>query len=233
MATLNQQRGTVLQVMNDVARRMGFGPFASVSANQTSLTWAGYLNDVLAEVSDYGDWPQLYEEVVASAQGGQGIVEVNASAPVRRVMEVHFGSSRAALNEMDVSQWRQLSRSSALAAGGPRQWALVDTSGINPRLRVYPTPSTAAASARYNIACYTQPRLYGSADAAAQLPFSRPLLVNGLFARTLTDESTFQMTQQAQAVFTLFRTQLREEYNRNVSDAGAGTVTLKVPNLWR
>ena len=61
MAAINNQRGTILQIVGDVFRRMNYTPPVSLSANQTSLKYTGFLNDIVQAVSDFGDWPQQYE----------------------------------------------------------------------------------------------------------------------------------------------------------------------------
>lgn len=223
MADASNQRDTVLGIVQDAAMRMGYSPPATLSANRTALKYTTFLNDVVSEVSDFGDWPQMYEEVTTTVAACANTVEVNASAPVKRVMEVHEGTQISPLVWQDTHQIRLLERLSA--QGTPRQVALVNTSGVNPILRYSPRKTSAAG---FNIAVYTMPRSYVSGDGALTPPFSRSLLVQGLYARALLDENDGVKTTHYDANYLLYRNQLKEEHNRHGADTG-GDIQL----VWR
>lgn len=222
MADATVQRGTVLEIVQDVARRMGYTPPTTLTANRTGLKYLSFLNDVIGEVSDYGDWPQLYEEVATTVAACANTVEVNASAPVKRIMEVHEGSQISPLVWQDIHQIRLLQRLSA--PGTPRQVAFVNTSGVNPILRYSPAKNSAAG---FNIAVYTMPLTYVSGDGAETPPFSKTLLQQGLQAKALLDENDGVKTTHYESTYLMFRNQLREEYNRSAGDTG-GDIQLKL-----
>lgn len=225
MATITNQRGTVLQIVNDVQERMGYSPTATLSANRTSLKLLGFLNDVVQTVSDYGDWPQMYEEVLATAAVCSNTVEINASAPIKSIMEVHEGSAVSPLTNRDISQMRLLERTSA--QGVPRQFAWVNTSGINPILRFSPWRTT---TAKFNVAAYTSPLIYASGDTTRTPPFSRRLLVNGVYSLAMLDENDGVATQHYQANAMLFTNMLREEYSRSAADTGTDVMLVRPRN---
>lgn len=222
MADASNQRDTVLGIVQEVQRRMGYTPSTTLSANRTALKYLGFLNDVVSEISDMGDWPQLYEEVTTTVAACANTVEVNASAPVKRIMEVHEGSQISPLVWQSISQIRLLERLSA--QGTPRQVALVNTSGVNPILRYSPRKTSAAG---FNIAVYTMPTVYTSGNATETPPFSRALLNQGLYAKALLDENDGVATDHYKASYMLYRNQLREEWNRHNGDTG-GDIQLKL-----
>src|SRR3990167_5138281 len=218
MATTSNVRSTILGIVNEVERKMAYTPSANLSARRTTQMYRDFLNDIVSDVSDYGDWPQLYEEVLVTAQTSVHSVEVNASAPVKNIYEVHFGSQIMPLYPVDVQQIRLLQRTSAV--GPPRQFSLSKTSGINPMTEVYPTPGSSQAGSVFNYAVYSKPRTYTTADASVTPPFSSRLLVQGVYAKALLDENGGAPTPQYQVAQTEFNRMLREEWNRTGADTG-------------
>lgn len=217
MAAITNLRGTVLQIVNGVERRMGYRPSTTVTATRTALTYVDLLNDVLSFVADYGDWPQLYQEITVTAAGSARTIEVSAASPIHHIYEVHYGTQISPLSPRSVSDMRLLDRTSAI--GTPRQYAVIDTSGVNPRLRIYPR-AKATSGLAMNIGVYTHPRLYVSGDGGQTPVFSQQLLTQGLYAAALLDESNGAETQSYQTQYTMFLRQLREEHNRWQADTG-------------
>lgn len=216
MATISNQRGTVLQIINEVQRRLNYSPTTTLSANRTSLKLLHYLNDVVTHVSDYGDWPQEFVEIATTVAASTIRVEINASAPIKRIMEVHTGAEVAPLLVRDIQDIRVLQRTSGV--GTPRQYCMIGTSGINPVLRFHPRNGTSARG--FNIAAYTSPLEYVSSDGSKTPPWSRRLLVQGTYALAMLDENDGVPSTHYQANYGMFEAQLREEYNRMGADLG-------------
>ena len=214
MAVILNQRGTVLTIVNDVQRRLSYTPTATLSANQTSLKLTGFLNDIVQAVSDFGDWPAQFEEVSTTIAACAVNVEINASAPIKRIFEVHYKDQQTPLVPVEITDIRRLQRTSG--QGSPRQFALIRTSGINPIIRIDRRETSTAMG--FNAAVYTSPLEYTSSDATKVPPWSRRLLVQGLYAAALLDESDGVPTNHYQANFAVFRNQLSEEYNRLGAD---------------
>lgn len=218
MSITTDVRGTILGIVNEVERKLSYTPSPSLSARNTTINIVSWLNDTLSEISDYADWPQMYSEVIVSAQACVNNVEINASAPFKRIYEVHFSDQIAPLYVIDTQDMRVLERTSAF--GEPRQLALTQTSGVNPIMRVYPTPGSAQTSGRFNVASYLMPRVYVTGDATETPEFSSRLLVQGTFARALLDENGGEPTQQYQIAYGTYQRLLREEANRMTVDTG-------------
>lgn len=216
MAVISNQRGTVLQIVNDVRRRMNWNSVASLSADRTALKLTTFLNDVIQVVSDFGDWPQLYAEVNTTVAACAIQVEINASAPIKRIHEIHEGVQVTPLVVRTIEEIRLFNRGSA--AGTPRHFALVDTSGINPRIRIHPRRTTTAMG--FNAAVYVTPLLYASADASKIPPWSKTLLVQGLMAQAYADEAGGESSPQSQRAQGVFLNMLKEEWNRSNVDLG-------------
>ena len=214
MAAITNQRGTILQIVGDVFRRMNYTPPVSLSANQTALKYTGFLNDIVQAVSDFGDWPQQYEEVSVTAAACAVNVEINASAPIKRILEVHYKDQQTPLVPVEIRDVRRLQRTSG--QGAPRQFAVVRTSGINPIVRIDRRETTTAMG--FNVAVYTSPLEYTSSDASKVPPWSRRMLVQGLYAMALLDENDGVPTNHYQANYAVFRNHMQEEYNRLGAD---------------
>ena len=195
---------------------MNFNSTTTLSADRTALKYTSFLNDVIQIISDHGDWPQLYSEVTTTAAACAVQVEINASAPIKRIHEIHEGVQITPMVPRSIEEIRLFNRGSA--SGTPRNFALVDTSGINPRIRVHPRRTTTAMG--FNVAVYTMPLLYASADAAKIPPWSKTLLVQGLMAQVYADEAGGDNAPQAQRSLGIFQTMLKEEWNRSNVDLG-------------
>ena len=215
MASTTAQRSTVLGIIQEVHRRQSYDIPAAVTSTRTSRLMLDLLNDVIAHVGDQGDWPQQYEELTVQAPACARTVEVNASGPVKRIVEARMSGQRAAMVLEDHAVMRQLAQSST--RGTPRQWALMRTSGVNPILDLYPRVQT---SGQMRVAAYVMPAVYSTANASAVPPWSSRLLVQGLQAAVMLDEAGGESTPQVQATFQIFQRQLGEELRRWTSDSG-------------
>lgn len=222
MASTTAQRGTTLSVIQEVHRRQSYDVPATLTATRTSRLMLDLLNDVMAHISDQGDWPQLYEDVTVQAPACAQRVEVNASGPVKRIEELRVSGRRAPMVLTEKSTIRQLQQSSS--RGTPQQWALMRTSGVNPILDIYPRVQT---SGQMIAAAYVMPAIYTTANASAIPPWSSRLLVQGLQAAVMLDEAGGEQTPQVQAAFRIFQQQLGEELRRWTSDSG-GPITFTI-----
>jgi hypothetical protein len=221
MATTSAQRSTILSIVNETRRKMGYSVVTTLSADRTALLYLDYLNDTVAEVADHGDtWPQLYTEVTVTASSTAITYEVNASAAIKKIHEIHIDGTNGQISPLysrSRTDMRLLQRTSS--RGVPRQFDIADTSGVNPRFNVYPAPAASLASGHtFNVGCYTQPRLYVSGDATEIPPFSSRLMVAGVMARALADESGPEQGQNVQLALADYQKKLREEFNRWTAD---------------
>ena len=229
MATTTDLRGTVLSVVQEVEDRMSYSISTTLSARRTTKIMRQWLNDVVADISDFGDWPQLFTEVQVTAQTSVLTYEINASAPVKNIYEISFQGQRPAMWPRDHATIRQLQRTSS--QGTPRQYAFVQTSGVNPKIGIDRMPGTSNNGKVFTAAVYLKPPVYTTADATVIPPFSSRLLVTGVHAKALLDENGGAPTPQYQTEMINFTRMLREEWNRSGADTGGGTDIVLVPRV--
>ena len=178
------------------------------------------LNELIAEIHDYGNWPQYYEEAIVTASSSVRQYSVSVSGrEVHNLIEVAFEGQAGELENRPVEDIRRLRRVSKGTTGTPRQYSLIDTdvSG-NPRIEVYPQPGTTQNNKTFNIAIYSREPLLSTSDTAKELKFPGNLLVSGLYANALLEENGGEQTAQFQTAFALFQKMLRESQNRFTSD---------------
>lgn len=211
-------RLTVIQIVNKVQERMGVNKTTNLDTTKHSGVLLELLNDVIDEVSDFGDWPQMYREWLVTAQSSVGVYEIVASANVQRVEEISWNNDTAALDLIDGPDMRRLQRISSY--GIPRQYSIIEVSGVNPKFRCTPIPTTAAV---FTIAGYKKTRMFNAAvtaDASALPSFPGRVLTQGLYAKALLEEAGGEPTQQYQAAYTEYLRMRKEALNRWTSDTG-------------
>ena len=64
MAVLADTRKTFLQTFNEVRRKLGLNDVSTLDQDTQSRAMIDFTNDVLAEISDFGDWQEMYKEEV-------------------------------------------------------------------------------------------------------------------------------------------------------------------------
>jgi len=148
----------------------------------------------------------------------------STSVAVKNFHEIQFSTQIAPLRLVTLDDIRRLNRTSA--TGVPTQWAVVGVDNAttgNPRVRVFPTPTTAQASANYNVAYYKKPALITSADTSTMPEFPSRMLSQGLLAYVLKDEERGNPTQQWQQEYLMFQNMMQETFNRYNGDMGSDT----------
>lgn len=222
---ISDVRKNVLEIIQEVERKLGITR-ASTTLTQTKFTTTllDFLNDVVDEIADFGDWPQMFQEVTVTAASSVGTYEISASAAVQNVYEISWGDDVAPLEVRTVEDIRRLQRLASY--GTPRQFAIVDVSGVNPRFRVYPIPNQSAIDAAstnggvFDCAIYVKPPMYTTADVSAVPAFPSRMLVQGVYAKALAEEAGGEATGQFQAAYAEYIRMRREAYNRLTADTG-------------
>lgn len=207
---------TVIQIVNEVQRRLGLSASADLSSNHSQVLLE-LLNDVIDEVSDFGPWPQMYREVWVTSQSSVGQYEIVASAQVQNVAEIVWTEDIAPLEVRTIEDLRRLQRLASF--GKPRQFAIVGVSGVNPLFRVYPVPTTTKSSA-FNIWYYKKLRLLTTSDTNTTVPFPAKLLTQGLYAKAVMEEAGGEPTNQYQLAFAEYNRLKQEATNRLQADTG-------------
>ena len=142
MAVLADTRKTFLQTFNEVRRKLGLNDVSTLDQDTQSRAMIDFTNDVLAEISDFGDWQEMYKEEVfafTTANSSTADWTFNTSAAVKNFHEVQFGSQIAPLHLVTLDDIRRRNRVKSI--GRPTQWATIGVDNAttgNPTIRVSP-----------------------------------------------------------------------------------------------
>jgi len=220
--SLNNIRLTVLEIINEIRRKMSINTVTTLSADKYSLILLQFLNEIITECSDFDDWPELYDEINVPVSAGVKTYSLNVTFPIQSIYEIAFDTDAAALEYRDIVDIRVLGRSGT-SNGTPRQFAIkgTDTRG-NPEFTVHPTPTTAhQASAKvFDVAVYKKIELFTTNDLSKRPQFPANLLIQGLYAYALLDENSGAGTDATESAFALYYKLMREANNRYTSDTG-------------
>lgn len=219
MATSDIQL-TVLQVINKVERRLEINPSSSLTSGKHAKLLLDLLNEVVAEVSDYGDWQEMYRTVDVTGVASQATYKVTASAEVKNILEIsHSARGISPLQSVDIPTIRRLGRIGS--TGTPNQFAITGVSGTRPKFTVYPAPGSNEDGQLFNVAFYEKPRLYTTSDGSTVVPFPGYVLYLGLYAKMLANESGGIGTPEYQIAYTEYTRAKKEALNRFTSDTGS------------
>ena len=212
----------VLGIVNEVLRRLGVNTVTSLDGTKLSRVLLQLLNEIIDDISDYGDWQEMYREASVTAVSSVGEYEVTVSGQVKNIYEIHWKDDVAPLEVRDIQDMRRLQR--VAGNGVPRQFGVVgvNASSGNPLFRVFPVPGTTAigSAATFDIAYYQRPDLYTVSSTAATVPFPKNLVVQGLYAKALLFENGGEVTAEYQMAYTEYVRMRRENLNRFNADTG-------------
>jgi len=224
---LSDTRKTYIQIFNEVRRKLGVGEVVALNSDTLSMAMIDYMNDVLAEISDFGDWQEMYREeafafVTANSSTSDWVFDT--SVATKSIHEIQFGSQIAPMRLVTLDDIRRLNRSHSF--GVPTQYAFVGVDNVttgNPIVRVFPTPTTAQASANFNLAYYKKPAIITTADTSSIPEFPSRMVVQGLLAYCLRDEERGMQSPQWQEEYAIFKKFVGETFNRYNGDTGSDT----------
>ncbi len=226
-STLADTRKSYIQLFNEVRRKLGVNEITTLGADTLGMAMIDYMNDVIAEISDFGDWQEMYREesfafVTANSSASDWVF--NTSVATKSIHEIQFGTQVAPMWLVTLDDIRRLNRSKSY--GVPTQYAFVgvdNTTTGNPRVRVFPTPTTAQASANFNVAYYKKPALITTADTSSIPEFPSRMVAQGLLAYSLRDEERGAQSQRWKEEYAIFKKFIGETYNRYNGDTGSDT----------
>jgi len=125
-------RRTVIGVINEVERKLGVDESTFLTDTKFTTVLLDFLNDVIDECNDYGDWPQMFREVLVTASSSVESYKVIVSANVKNIYEIHWantagesqpGGQVAPLEVRTIEDMRRLQKTRGF--GQPRQFAIV------------------------------------------------------------------------------------------------------------
>jgi hypothetical protein len=207
----------VLQIINEVRELIGMDRVSDFESKDARV-YLTLLNQVLTEISDFGDWQELYVESTVSAIPGQSSYPINTYYDIKRIVEVTWGTERSALFPVKLNDLRAWRRGSS--RGTPRQFSIqgVDAMG-NPKVLVHPVPTTAAADGmNISFVYFARPNVLDSSSISDEPPFDGDLLVKGLYFKVLMEESNYQLTARSQLAQREYMAALTESLNRYNAD---------------
>lgn len=211
---------TVIGAINEVRRRSKLPPVSSIDQDSDSITKLSYLNDVVSDLSDYGNWQEMYREAIVSVQTSIRDYSVSGVV-VQNINEVAISTRTASLRRQNIDDIRRLQRLNGL--GEPNFWSIkgVNSEG-NPVITLDRWP-TSNETGYFNIGYYLKPSVYTTADASATVPFPGRVVVQGLLAKTILDESDGEPTARYASNLQIYEDMKNESFNRFNGDTGGST----------
>lgn len=213
-------KSTVLGAINEVRKKTKLPAVDTIDQDSDSILKLHYLNDVIADLSDYSLWQEQYREAIVSVATSVRDYAVSGVV-VQNIHEVAISTRKASLRRIDIDQMRLLQRVGNL--GTPNHWCLKGiTSEGNPIITLDRWPQ-AADTGYFNIGYYLKPNVYTTADASATVPFPGRVVVQGLLTKTILDESDGEPTQRYLANVEIYENMKAESYNRFNGDTAGPT----------
>lgn len=215
---------TILQVVNEVQRKLSLRATSTTTDTAHARVLVDLLNDVIEECADQGDWVQLRGSQVVSAVSGQAVYNVPVSGTtesIHHIEEVRVSGRSPALEPFfDIGDYRRLN--SLSSRGRPNQFTIVgEDSRGNPTIGVWPTPGANEDGLRITVHFYYKPRRYvAGTDDAETLAIPGRILVQGLLAKAILDESGGAPTPQYQAAYAEYERLKKQGLARFTSDTG-------------
>ena len=211
---------TVLGAINEVRRKSKIGNAASIDADSDSRLKLDYLNDVIADLADYGDWQELYAEAIVSVQTSVRDYAVSGVV-VQSVAEISISTRQAALQLCDIEEIRMLQRVNG--TGSPYHWSLKGINGEGNPIITFDRWPTASETGYFKVCYYEKPVAYTTADASAMIPFPSRVVVQGLLAKTILDESDGEPTERFKLNQLIYEDMKDQSFNRFNGDTGGNT----------
>lgn len=211
---------TVLGAINEVRRKSKLSDVSSIDQDSDSLVKLDYLNDVISDLADYGNWQELYREAIVSIESSVRDYAVSGVV-VQNIHEVAASWRRASLRFEGIDDIRRHQRLNAV--GNPNFWSLkgVNSEG-NPVITLDRWPDS-TNTGYLNIGYYSKPAIYTTADASDIIPFPRSVVVQGLLVKTILDESDGEPTARYASNLQVYKDMKDEAFNRFNGDTGSTT----------
>lgn len=217
--TYAQNYFTVLQIVNEVQRKLGLDVTSSLAQNKVAIELVSHVNDVVADLNDFGNWQECLATSMVTAQVSVRDYQIRTSAVVKNVGDIYLSTSRGPLRSVDIETMRIMTRTTSM--GQPSQYCIfgIDSNG-NPNIRVRPTPDASQAGAMFSILYYVKPPLYTTADSAVYVPFPSRVVVLGTLAAYTLRESGGSPTPMYQSYYDQYKESRRTSLNRFNGDTG-------------
>lgn len=211
-------RYTVLQVVNEVQRKLGLSE-TSLTGNSLAIQMVDFINDTCDDLSDFGNWQEVLVSSNVTAVAGQSDYSVNTSANIKNIGDIFFSTRTGPLRHVTVEDMRIMTRTTI--RGVPTQFTVFGTdSNGNPNIRVRPQPSSAEDGDLFSLIYYIRTPEYTTSDTSTIIPFPANLVVQGTLARAILNESGGAPTDRYTRVQQEYLEARKEALNRFKGDTG-------------
>lgn len=214
-------RYTVLQTVNEVFRKLGLSAVTSVNDNTLSIQMVDFINDICTELSDYGNWQEMLVSANISARVSVTDYTIPTSGNVKNIGDIYFTQRTGPLRHVTLEDMRILTR--VTAVGIPTQYTVfgTDVSSGNPIIRVRPMPVSAqTVGGVFSVLYFQTPPRYTTSDSALVIPFPSRVVVLGVLAKAVLNESEGAMTDRYTKTYQDYLTARKEALNRFNGDSG-------------
>lgn len=212
-------RYTVLQTVQEVFRKLGLNEPSSLTTNKLSIQMVDFVNDVCNDLSDFGNWQETFVSTNVTCVSGQRDYSINTSATVKNIGDIYFSLRNGAMRNITPQDMRLLTQTTI--TGQPTQFSVFGTdSNGNPVLRVRPVPVAAQDGQFFSITYYVRPPLYTTLDASTIIPFPARVVVLGVLAAAILNESGGAPTDRYNRTEQEYELAKKEALNRFKGDTG-------------
>lgn len=219
---LQDVKNSAVGIINEVMRKLGLKTVTNLNDTKFASVLTDFLNDIIDEVSDYGDWQEMFRETTVQSISSIGQYEIPVSGNVKNILEVSWDHEISPLEVVSIEDILRLQRVRTFG-GSPRNYAVVGVSGNNPIIRISSIPTTAAPLV---VAYYKKPAVIVAATAnnSAMPAFPARMLVQGVYAKALLEENGGQPTTEYQVAYTEYQRMRNETLNRFTYDTGPSEI---------
>lgn len=226
-------RFTVLQVTQEVFRKLGLASPNTLSANKLSIQMVDFINDVCDELSDLGDWKETLVSANVTAVSGQRDYSVTTSANIKNIGDIFFSQRVGPMRNVTDHDMRIMTRTTI--TGQPTQFSIHGTdSNGNPLFRVRPIPASAENGNVFSLNYYIRAPKYSTSDGSEVIPYPGKIVVLGVLAKALLNESGGSPTDKYSQTYNSYLQARKEALNRFSGDTGYSTdFTPSLQGRWR
>lgn len=217
---LSDVRLSVLASINEARRKLGVpNGISSLTFDSQSVVAVDWLNDVVAEINDYGFWPDMIDTATTLMVDGQSSYSINTTDPVKTIKDIYYGPNRIRMNFITVEEMRLLKR--AVIPGEPRRFTIFGVDALaNPNILVDPVPTTLQIADSIDVLYQRLPPKYDTTTPDDIVPFPSRLVVQGLIARMILDEEGGSPSDHYSLERATFEKMLKEQFARFKGDVG-------------
>lgn len=217
---LGDIRYTVLQTVQEVFRKLGLDAPSSLTANKLSIQMVDFINDICNELSDFGNWQEMLVSANIPCSASVMNYLIPTSGNVKNIGDIFFSQRTGPMRHVTLEEMRILTR--VTAVGTPSQYTLfgTDASSGNPIIRVRPMPVSAQSTGVFSVLYYQRPPLYASGDDSVVIPFPSRVVVLGVLAKAVMNESEGAITDRYTKTYQDYLSARKEALNRFSGDSG-------------